>query len=132
MTGAFPENVKHLYLISSFGISGNLFTSTIPDIFGNFTNLKIITFSSNSFTGPITLSIFEEGMISVDLSDNELTGTVSLTFCDQEGLTLIAVDDSLWFNDKPKVECKELEIFQANHNQFEGEFPMAIFYSKKI
>jgi len=106
LTGTFPEDVKHLYSISSFGISGNSFTGTIPDIFGNFTNLEKAIFSSNSFTGPIPPSIFKEGMLRIDLSDNELTGTVPPTFCYQEGLTLINVDDSPWFNDKPKVECK--------------------------
>jgi len=106
LAGTFPEDVKHLYSISSFGISGNSFTGTIPDIFGNFTNLNTIIFSSNSFTGPIPPSIFKEGMSRIDLSDNELTGTVPPTFCDQEGLNSITVDDSPWFNDKPKVECK--------------------------
>jgi len=45
-------------------------------------------------------------MSRIDLSDNELTGTVPPTFCDQEGLNSITVDGSPWFNDKPKVECK--------------------------
>jgi len=106
LNGTFPENVKNLYSISSFGLSSNSFTGTIPDIFGNFTNLEKVIFSSNSLTGPIPPSIFKEGMIRIDLSDNELSGTVPLTFCDQEGLTLITIDDSPWFNDKPKVECK--------------------------
>jgi len=48
---------------------------------------------------------------SFSINGNSFTGTI----------------DPFMFSNVP-----ELEIFQANHNHFEGEFPIAVLYSQKI
>ena len=88
----------------SFHINNNELTGELPNVFNNFPILNSFLIQNNKFQGPIPNTLWDTNVKEFYLLNNDLTGTVSDTFCDRNERR-ISVDDSIWFEDKPKVNC---------------------------
>ena len=103
-SGTIDSGLGNLSNLILFAVSKNDLTGVLPDVFSNLTNLDTMILNNNTFQGQIPSSLWETNVMNLDTLNNDLTGTVPKTFCDKnEGR--IRVDDSLWFENKPKVDC---------------------------
>jgi len=99
MTGSIPEGLTALTELSRFSVSGNDMSGDVPNIWSSFENLRFLILQNNDFTG--TLPDIPDGMTllyvdgnqfsgpvpaswtgvllsNVNISDNQLTGTMDI------------------------------------------------------
>lgn len=105
-TGPFPEEIGNLTALESLWVNNNKLTGKLPDIFGKLKNLTELFMSTNEFTGGFPESFWNLGSSSVDalnIEGNKIKGTIPDSFCHEK--SLVVVDNSRWFVDKPGVSC---------------------------
>jgi len=104
-------------------MSNNSLSGTIPDIFGNFTDMYILGLSRNEFSGTIPSSFWGFNLME-DHSDKPfglflqenmyLTGVIPDDFCKKVKTTFqqvniefssLHIDTSTWFQYEPNMKC---------------------------
>ncbi|KAL6618908.1 hypothetical protein ACP70R_034047 [Stipagrostis hirtigluma subsp. patula] len=78
LTGEFPSYVTGMPDMEWLDLSGNAFTESIPPAIWNLQKLQNLYLFANNLTGDIVINgpIGAAGLIEVDLSMNQLTGTI--------------------------------------------------------
>jgi len=104
LKGPFPKDIRKVTNIEKIVLEKNSISGTIPDTF-NMSNLTVVNLGDNSLSGEIPASLFE-GQIdhAIILRNNNFVGSVPDALC--HTLTHFKVDDSTWFLDAPKIDCK--------------------------
>ena len=105
-SGALPDSIGNLAMLSRIDISSCNFKGSIPNSMGNLTQLVYLDMSFNNFTGPIPSFSMAKNLTDINLSHNDLTGKIhSLNWKDL--LKLINLD--------------------LSNNSLEGNIPYSLF-----
>ncbi|KAD5803561.1 hypothetical protein E3N88_14921 [Mikania micrantha] len=76
LTGTLPESVGGLGSLTYMSLSGNDISGNIPKSLIYSRNLSVVRLRGNRFNGSIPEGLFELGLNQIDLSRNQLTGSV--------------------------------------------------------
>ncbi|CAM8887335.1 unnamed protein product [Rhodiola kirilowii] len=76
LTGALPESMADLGLLQVLNLGENQMSGCIPVSLGYCYKLAVINLRNNHFNGSIPPALFDLGLDDIDLSGNELTGSI--------------------------------------------------------
>ncbi|CAL9777761.1 unnamed protein product [Musa acuminata subsp. burmannicoides] len=76
LAGNLPASLGGLKEVNYLSLSNNLLTGAIPDTVAGCTKLSELHLKGNRLNGSVPLGLFDLGLQVLDLSSNELTGTV--------------------------------------------------------
>jgi hypothetical protein len=133
LSGTFPKNAT-MGSIRSLFISDNHFTGVLPSL-NNMTNLTFLDLSNNSFSGQLdfyglsTIAILDASqnkftgnlnrivndpsvasLVSIDVSDNQLTGTLPASLFMISSLTTFAAISNCFSGSVPREICSSLSL----------------------
>ncbi|KAL0926554.1 hypothetical protein M5K25_002793 [Dendrobium thyrsiflorum] len=83
--GSIPPEIGYLRQLNQLSLQGNKLNSTIPESISNLKSLHVLNLSNNLFTGEIPSSLCSMLPISLDFSNNHLSGPIPLPLIN-EGL----------------------------------------------
>ncbi|TKY64937.1 Inactive leucine-rich repeat receptor protein kinase [Spatholobus suberectus] len=75
-TGSIPQSIGELRSLAHLSISNNKLIGTIPSSLSSCTKLSVIQLRGNGFNGTIPEGLFGLGLEEIDLSQNELKGSI--------------------------------------------------------
>ncbi|XWS09404.1 hypothetical protein CRYUN_Cryun40dG0082400 [Craigia yunnanensis] len=100
LKGPIPHDLSNLTSLRYLDLSGNSFSSSIPDWLYGFSPLESLCLSDATLHGKISSAIGNmTSVINLDLSNNKLSGNLPKSF----------------------GQLKNLEILDISHNLFEGD-----------
>ncbi|XP_071917220.1 receptor kinase-like protein Xa21 [Coffea arabica] len=117
--GNLSNQLTKLYL------GTNQLSGTIPEGFGNFVNLYLLTLEENHLSGVIPRDFGKlQDLQRLRLDQNELSGQIVSTLCNATGLYYL----NLSFNqfeggnifDNVLMRCQNLQYLDISHNNFTG------------
>lgn len=121
-SGLLPDSIGNIGMVSRMELNNCNFSGKIPNSMAKLTQLVFLDFSFNKFTGHIPSFQNSKNLTYLDLSRNELSGTIPWTHF--EGLVnLVNID--LRFNafngSIPSLfSLPSLRKIQLSNNQFDG------------
>lgn len=74
--GSMPLSMGDLKSLKFLSLSDNKLSGSIPESLANCTGLSVLRMRGNAFNGSIPEGLFDLGLDEVDLSRNELTGSI--------------------------------------------------------
>ncbi|KZV40891.1 hypothetical protein F511_05136 [Dorcoceras hygrometricum] len=77
LTGTIPSELADCPRLVNLNLAGNFLSGEIPDSFSSIVSLNSLNLSRNLLTGPIPRNLDKLKLSSIDLSNNQLSGTVS-------------------------------------------------------
>ena len=80
ISGSIPTEIANLRSLQSLRLSENNLSGIIPSFLESNTNLMMIRLGSNNLSGPLPSFAKQQYLYNLDLSDNQLTGTIPNTF----------------------------------------------------
>ncbi|VAI45621.1 unnamed protein product [Triticum turgidum subsp. durum] len=89
MTGEIPESLSSLTELSLLSVSNNMLQGTIPTWVWQHKKLQYLYMFANSFTGEISSSVTAVNLVELDVSSNNLTGTIPDDFGRLINLTML-------------------------------------------
>jgi len=107
ISGKFPTQIANLRSLQALSLSDNNFSGSIPSSLETNPNLMKIRLGSNNLSGPLPEFRYMKYLYSLDLSDNELTGTIPYFF-------LLG------------VEADQIIIVDLSSNALSGEIPASL------
>lgn len=107
LTGSVPEDIENVQTLSVVFFHNNMLTGTLPDVFATLQSLSWLDISQNNFSGFVPDSLWNHSSFELlHLRNNHhLQGIVPPDFCPSSPQRF-KVDDTSWFLDKPKIDCK--------------------------
>jgi Leucine-rich repeat (LRR) protein len=117
-----------------FSLSSNKVYGSIPESICSATNLRVLDLSDNLLSGTIPQCLFNmsdgqmtsnQGLWVLNLSKNNLTGTISNTFPTNCGLQTLSLNGNQLKGKLPKslARCTFLEVLDIGNNRIEDAFP---------
>ncbi|KAI6691011.1 hypothetical protein NL676_027839 [Syzygium grande] len=89
--------------------------------------LQVLDLSHNNFIGmiPQCLGNVSDGLLVLDLQENRLSGTISLTFTENAALTSLHLNRNQFEGPLPHSlsNCKQLEVLDLGGNKLNDTFP---------
>lgn len=76
LTGMLPASIGDLGSLTYLSLSGNSLSGVIPKTIIYSSKLTVVKLRGNRFNGTIPESLFELGLTQVDLSRNQITGSI--------------------------------------------------------
>ncbi|KAL7543177.1 hypothetical protein ACHAXR_012471 [Thalassiosira sp. AJA248-18] len=80
ISGSFPAELLNLEKLESLSLTDNSLTGALPDSFGKLDNLIHLRLGSNMFSGELNDFRDLKYLLHLDLSDNDLVGTIPRKF----------------------------------------------------
>nr|GMD78919.1 receptor-like protein 12 [Ipomoea batatas] len=137
-------NVSLLYKLPSLSVirlDWVKFSAPFPDFFTDFTNLTVLSLSYCNFSGTVPHKVFQlSGHItelrnvtspleSLDLSDNNLEGTIPSFFFRLQNLTSLYLSSNKFFGQMIDLQnvTSPLESLDLRDNNLEGTIPSFFF-----
>ncbi|KAL3531671.1 hypothetical protein ACH5RR_005192 [Cinchona calisaya] len=130
-SGSLPDSIGFLGALSSIDLSNCNFTGPIPSTMENLNRLVNLDFSFNKFNGSIPSFRKSKNLRYIDLSRNDLTGTIlSTPFEGLANLSFINLGFNSLSGSIPSslLALPSLRTLQLPNNKFKGkvdEFPNA-------
>ncbi|KAJ8557829.1 hypothetical protein K7X08_004595 [Anisodus acutangulus] len=103
-SGSIPSELGEFPKLADLNLASNLLTGSIPNSLSTMTSLNFLNLSHNRLTGTIPTSLDNLKLSSLDLSNNQLSGEVSLDLLTMGGDKAFAgnkelcVDESIRFS----------------------------------
>uniref|UniRef100_M8CQG3 Receptor-like protein kinase HSL1 n=1 Tax=Aegilops tauschii TaxID=37682 RepID=M8CQG3_AEGTA len=89
MTGEIPESVSSLTELSLLAVTNNMLQGTIPTWVWQHKKLQYLYMFNNGLTGEISSSVTAVNLVELDVSSNNLTGSIPDDFGKLINLTLL-------------------------------------------
>nr|CAB3464679.1 unnamed protein product [Digitaria exilis] len=125
--GEFPSYVTQMSDMEWLDLSSNQFVGNIPSGIWNLQKLQNLYLYSNNLTGDMGIngSIGATGLVEVDLSQNQLNGTISESFGSLMKLRLLNLHDNSLYGSIPASIAKlpSLMYLWLWDNNLSGELP---------
>ncbi|XP_028957104.1 probable LRR receptor-like serine/threonine-protein kinase At3g47570 [Malus domestica] len=129
-SGSIPSSLGNMTSLLNLYMEFNRFEGNIPPSLGNYQNLLDLSLSSNNLTGTIPKMLMELSTVSIslDLSDNYLTGLMPFEVGDLVHLTELNVSRNNLLGEIPSTlgSCTSLERLSLQGNKFEGTIPQSL------
>ncbi|KAJ0623825.1 putative protein kinase RLK-Pelle-LRR-VII-1 family [Helianthus annuus] len=135
LTGTLPESVGGLGVLTYMSLSGNNISGNIPKSLIYSSKLSVVRLRGNKFNGSIPEGLFELGLSQIDLSRNQLTGSVppgsSRLFETLESMDLSA---NRLTGDIPAEMglLSKLRYLNLSWNNFETRMPLKLGYFENL
>ncbi|MED6218221.1 hypothetical protein PIB30_024860 [Stylosanthes scabra] len=123
-----PSNMdKDIPFLYFFSLSNNSLQGKIDDLFCNFSSLRLLDLSYNSFSGSIPKCLIGKNstLRVLNLSKNKLTGYVSDGISSSCNLRFLDLNSNTLVGPFPKSlsYCQKLQVLNLGNNQLNSEFP---------
>ncbi|XP_077212795.1 uncharacterized protein LOC143847891 [Tasmannia lanceolata] len=128
LTGAIPAGIGKLNKLEGLYLSRNRLHGQIPSSFGNLTRLNELYLYQNYLQGIIPTLEKCQYLQVLELSDNNLTGTIPVQILSLPSLSncLNLSRNSLIGSLPSGVDLKFLQRFDISHNKLLGEIPLSL------
>nr|XP_028945706.1 probable LRR receptor-like serine/threonine-protein kinase At3g47570 [Malus domestica] len=130
ISGPIPSSLGNITSLIELYMDGNSFEGSIPPSLGNCQNLLLLYLYNNNLTGNIPQKLIELSnlSISLDLSENYLTGSLPSNVGDLVHLTMLDVSNNKLTGEIPSTigSCTSLEGLYLDNNKFEGTIPQSL------
>ncbi|XP_062231926.1 receptor-like protein kinase 5 [Phragmites australis] len=127
LTGEFPSYVTEMSEIEWLDLSGNAFTGSIPSGIWNLQKLQYLYLYKNNLSGDLVINgpIGATGLVEVDLSENQLSGTISESFGSLVNLRLLNLHQNYLSGEIPAsiVQLPSLVFLWLWSNNLTGVLP---------
>ncbi|PRQ57898.1 putative leucine-rich repeat-containing, plant-type, leucine-rich repeat domain, L [Rosa chinensis] len=125
-SGLLPNSIGNLKMLSTIHIQGCNFTGPIPKSMTNLTQLIYLLMSYNNLEGSIPSFSWAKNVVSIDLSHNGLTGTISSThWRNLTKLSYLSLGSNK-LNGNIQASLFSIPLLSSldlSSNQFSGPFP---------
>ncbi|KAJ1378803.1 Leucine-rich repeat [Sesbania bispinosa] len=122
-----PDMDKHLPHVYFLSLSNNRLQGKIHESFCNFSTLRLLDLSHNSFNGsiPKCLTRRNSTLRVLNLAGNKLTGYISDTISSSCNLRSLDLNGNLLSGVIPKSlsNCQKLQVLNLGNNLFTDRFP---------
>ncbi|XXG64123.1 hypothetical protein AAC387_Pa05g2158 [Persea americana] len=130
------QEVGQLQKLQQLLLQRSGFYGGIPDSFVGLRGLVVLDLSKNNLTGSFPLG-FGSGLaklVSVDVSLNSLSGSFPTDVCHGKGLINLSLHTNFFSGLIPDSfqDCLNLERFQVHNNGFDGNFPNGLWALPKL
>ncbi|KAJ8534545.1 hypothetical protein K7X08_016273 [Anisodus acutangulus] len=120
LTGSLPPSLFHSRSLSLLDLSRNRFSGELPENMGNATAIMILILAENSFSGKIPSSITNiYRLLLLDLSKNRLSGTIPV-FDPTSFLAYVDLSLNDFSGEVPLTFSQETRILALRGNNFTG------------
>ena len=106
-------------------------TGELPTTICNVTSLSVLDLSNNALSGalPNCFGNLADGLLYINLANNQFRGTIPTTFSRSCQLTNLNMDDNEFEGLLPPslANCKHLKIFDIGNNKIGGTFPSWLY-----
>ncbi|KAI3769498.1 hypothetical protein L6452_00604 [Arctium lappa] len=113
--------------IEVYDVSNNYLEGEIPPLICELKSLRVLALSSNNITGilPPCFGSLSNSLFALDLSANNLQGTMMNSFTQDNQLKVIALSGNQFVGQVSKslINCTHLEILSLGDNSFDDVFP---------
>nr|XP_043609052.1 probably inactive leucine-rich repeat receptor-like protein kinase At3g28040 [Erigeron canadensis] len=135
LTGILPTSIGGLGSLTYVSLSGNSLIGDIPKSLIYSSNLSVVRLRGNRFNGSIPEGLFELGLNQIDLSRNQLTGSIppgsSRLFETLESLDLSA--NGLTGDIPAEMGLfSKLRYLNLSWNKFETRMPLQLGYFQNL
>ncbi|WOG86975.1 hypothetical protein DCAR_0206194 [Daucus carota subsp. sativus] len=135
LDGDFPEWIGEMSSLEYIDFSSNGFKGFLPSSIGDLKSLTYLSLADNSINGSIPVSLFSLGLSQVDLSGNELSGSIpsasSKLFESLEVMDLSA--NQLTQNIPEEMGLfSKLRYLNLSYNNLESRIPPELGYSQNL
>ncbi|KAL4606302.1 hypothetical protein ACB092_09G093200, partial [Castanea dentata] len=129
LSGSLPDSIGNLAMLSRIDLFDCKFSGSIPNSVANLTQLVYLDMSFNNFSGPIPSFNMAKNLTEINLSHNDLEGSINSTQW-EELIKLVNLD-----LDKNSIEGSiplslfshpSLQKLQLSKNKFSGPLPMSV------
>ncbi|KAK7294741.1 hypothetical protein RJT34_17641 [Clitoria ternatea] len=118
---------KYISFVYFFSLSNNSFQGVIHESFCNFSYLRLLDLSFNSFSGFIPKCLMRKNstLRVLNLAGNKLSGHISDTISSSCNLRFLNLNGNLLSGVFPKslAHCQSLQVLNIGNNQFTDRFP---------
>ncbi|XP_044416987.1 receptor-like protein 52 [Triticum aestivum] len=128
MTGEIPESVSSLTELSLLAVTNNMLQSTIPTWVWQHKKLQYLYMFNNGLTGEISSSVTAVNLVELDVSSNNLTGSIPDDFGKLINLTLLFLyTNQLHGSIPPSIgllpNLRDIQLFE---NMLTGSLPLEL------
>ena len=128
--GEIPQSIRKLERLGELYVQENNLSGLIPPSLGGCKSLMILNLSHNVFQGSIPPELLTISSLSgsLDLSYNQLTGSISSTIGDLINLESLDISNNQLSGEIPHTlgECLHLESIHLEVNFLSGSIPSSI------
>jgi len=122
-----PDLDNYIPFVYFLSISNNHFQGKIHEAFCNFSYLRLLDLSYNSFKGfiPMCLMTRNSTLRVLNLAGNKLQGSISNTISSSCNLRFLNLNENLLGGVIPNslANCQSLQVLNLGNNQFSDRFP---------
>ncbi|WP_422105659.1 leucine-rich repeat domain-containing protein [Winogradskyella sp.] len=130
VNGTLPESFGDLTNLLSINMRNNGLTGNLPSSFGNLTNLSVLRFSGNAFTGQIPSGIGSfSNLRDLDFGNNDFSGTIPPELGNLSNLERFSFSgNNLTGSIPPELGNFSTSLwgFYLNDNNLSGELPLSL------
>jgi Leucine-rich repeat (LRR) protein len=128
MSGSVPSAIGNLTELNYMNLESNSFSGRIPSTLGNLGMLELLVLSSNNFTGQVPVELFNSTAVSVDLSYNNLEGSIPQEIGHLKNLVEFHAESNRLSGEIPSTigECQLLRYLYLQNNLLSGSIPSAL------
>ncbi|XP_075669666.1 uncharacterized protein LOC142639358 [Castanea sativa] len=125
MTGKIPVEIGNLVNLRKLSLSHNSFMGKLPVGLRNLTKLEVFHFSMNNLEGDLSELRFLNNLVSIRLSENELSGQVPAEFGEFKKLVNLSLYYNSFTGPLPQNlgSSAKLYIVNLSMNFFTGQIP---------
>ncbi|CAN4091993.1 unnamed protein product [Withania somnifera] len=132
LIGFLPREIGNLTKMQHLELNENRFTGEIPKVIRNLMELEILNLRDNTFSGPLDMIFNISGLRVIDLSSNNLSGTlppnIGSILPNIEELYLYDLTNLVGIIPHSISNCSKLTILELSYNKLTGLIPNSLGY----
>ncbi|XP_025792240.1 probable LRR receptor-like serine/threonine-protein kinase IRK isoform X2 [Panicum hallii] len=134
LAGNLPESLRRLSTCTYLDLSSNEFTGSVPTWFGEMASLEVLDLSGNKLSGGLPSWVFASGVQWVSVSQNTLSGEVTLPMNVSSVLQGVDLSNNAFSGVIPSEISKlqNLQSLNMSWNSMSGSIPASILEMKSL